>query len=367
MLTIHPVLGLPEIRPGDDLAALITAAEPYLVDGDVLVVTSKVVSKAEGQTRAMAREDAISAEAVRVVARRGATSIVETRHGLVMAAAGVDASNVEPGTVVLLPIDPDASARRLRAALHERLGVRVAVLVSDTMGRPWRAGLVDVAIGCAGLEPAEDLRGRRDAYGNDLSMTVTAVADEIAAAGELVKGKLSGVPVAVVRGLGHLVTAADGPGSAVLVRPAAEDMFRLGTAEAVVSGRYAALADIGRAGTDGRPVSVPTRDTGVDLVAVRAAVEHARAAGRTWGDATVLTLAAPSADAGPARAAHGNAGDDACGVVVSCPDGAQLAAGATLAALLVALGAAGIAATWSPYPSGAQAAGADTALGIVHV
>lgn len=357
-LAVHPVLGLPEIRSGDDLAALVAAAEPGLHDGDVLVVTSKVVSKAEGQVRAMTREDAVTAETVRLVACRGDTRIVETRHGLVMAAAGVDASNVEPGTVVLLPVDPDASARRLRAALHERLGVRVAVLVSDTMGRPWRAGLVDVAIGCAGLEPAEDLRGRRDAYGNDLSMTVTAVADEIAAAGELVKGKLGGIPVAVVRGLGHLVTAADGPGAAVLVRPAAEDMFRLGTAEAVEAGRYAALADIGRARADAEPPGAAASGA-IDVDALRAAVEHARGVAATWGGQAGLDVVAP------AHATHG--GDEPSGVVVTCAPGAELAAGATVAALLVALGAADMEAVWSAYQYDRDVAAHPVAVGIVRV
>lgn len=244
-LAIRPLVGIPEVRPGDDLAQLIVAAEPDLHDGDILVVTSKVVSKAEGQVRTWSREDAVASETVRVVARRGRTRIVETRHGLVMAAAGVDASNVEPGTVALLPIDPDASARRLRAGLRDLLGVRVGIIVSDTMGRPWREGLVDVAIGCAGIDPTDDLRGQTDPYGNDLAMTVTAVADELAAAGELVKGKLGGVPVAVISGLADRVTEEDGPGAAVLIRPAADDMFRLGTAEAIEAGRVAALNDLG--------------------------------------------------------------------------------------------------------------------------
>lgn len=230
--------GLPEIAAGDDLAALLetsTAARP-LHDGDVVVVTSKAVSKAEGRVVRMDREEAITAETVRVVARRGPTRVVETRHGLVLAAAGVDASNTEPGTVVLLPLDPDASARALRSALLARLGVDVAVVVTDTMGRPWRNGLVDQAIGVAGLETLDDLRGRVDSHGNRLDMTVTAVADEIAAAAELVKGKLAGRPVAVVRGLGHRVTADHGPGAATLIRPAAEDMFRAGARD-VVPGR----------------------------------------------------------------------------------------------------------------------------------
>ncbi|MCD0451189.1 coenzyme F420-0:L-glutamate ligase [Actinocorallia sp. API 0066] len=227
-IEISGIAGLPEIRPGDDLAALITAAAPDLRDGDILVVTSKVVSKAEGRVlQADDREKAIDSETVRVVARKGRTRIVETRQGLVMAAAGVDASNTAPGTVLLLPEDPDASARALRAALP----ARVAVLVSDTFGRPWRAGQTDVAIGAAGLDPLDDFRGRTDTHGNLLEATVTAVADELAAAAELAKGKLDGVPVAVIRGLAHLVTEADGPGARALVRDPAEDLFRWGGAE----------------------------------------------------------------------------------------------------------------------------------------
>lgn len=243
-LSIRPVLSIPEVRPGDNLAELIAIADPALLDGDILLVTSKIVSKAEGQLRTMSREDAVTAETVRLVASRGRTRIVETRHGLVMAAAGVDASNVAAGTVALLPVDPDASARRLRASLRDLLGIRVAVIVTDTMGRPWREGVVDVAIGCAGINPVDDLRGRTDPYGNDLAMTVTAVADELAAAGELVKGKLGRVPVAVVSGLAEWVTEADGPGAAVLVRRAGDDMFRLGTAEAIEAGRRSALDDL---------------------------------------------------------------------------------------------------------------------------
>jgi dehydro coenzyme F420 reductase / coenzyme F420-0:L-glutamate ligase / coenzyme F420-1:gamma-L-glutamate ligase len=232
-LEIFGVPGLPEIGEGADLAALVAAALPEpLLDGDVVVVTSKVVSKAEGRTlQADDREKAIDAETVRVVARRGRTRIVETRHGLVLAAAGVDASNTPPGTVLLLPEDSDASARRIRAGLRDRLSVTVGIVISDTLGRPWRTGLTDAAIGAAGLSPLDDLRGRSDLHGNTLDATVTAVADEIAAAAELVKGKLSGVPVGVVRGLGHLVTDDDGPGARVLVRPSAEDMFRYGSAE----------------------------------------------------------------------------------------------------------------------------------------
>ncbi|GHE76876.1 coenzyme F420:L-glutamate ligase [Streptomyces longispororuber] len=203
---VWAVPGLPEVRQGDDLAKLIAAAEPALADGDVVLVTSKIVSKAEGRVVAAAdREAAIDAETVRVVARRGTLRIVENRQGLVMAAAGVDASNTPAGTVLLLPEDPDASARALREGLRGALGVNVGVIVTDTFGRPWRAGLTDVAIGAAGVRVLDDLRGGVDAYGNPLQATVVATADELAAAGDLVKGKVSGLPVAVVRGLGHVV------------------------------------------------------------------------------------------------------------------------------------------------------------------
>ncbi|GLX04332.1 coenzyme F420-0:L-glutamate ligase [Microbispora sp. NBRC 16548] len=237
-ITVSGVPGLPEVRPGDDIALLVAQAAPDLRDGDILVVTSKIVSKAEGRVRQDgSRTAAIEEETERVVARRGDTVIAQTRHGFVMAAAGVDASNTSPGTVLLLPEDPDASAGRIRRGLRERLGVRAGVIVSDTFGRPWRHGLTDVAVGAAGVRPLEDLRGGTDGYGNPLNATVTALADEIAAAGDLAKGKLSGVPVAVVRGLGDLVTDEDGPGGRVLVRPADEDMFRYGSADVVFARR----------------------------------------------------------------------------------------------------------------------------------
>ncbi|MBK3627864.1 coenzyme F420-0:L-glutamate ligase [Streptomyces sp. MBT49] len=230
---VWAVGGLPEVRAGDDLAKLIAAAEPGLADGDVLLVTSKIVSKAEGRiVRAEDREAAIDAETVRVVARRGTLRIVENRQGLVMAAAGVDASNTPAGTVLLLPEDPDASARLIRDGLRDALGVEVGVVVTDTFGRPWRAGLTDVAIGAAGVRVLDDLRGGTDAHGNPLSATVVATADELAAAGDLVKGKASALPVAVVRGLGHVVVS-DDAGARVMVRGARDDMFRLGTSEAV--------------------------------------------------------------------------------------------------------------------------------------
>ncbi|MEU8496291.1 coenzyme F420-0:L-glutamate ligase [Streptomyces lavendulae] len=229
---VRALAGIPEVRPGDDLAALIAGTSPALRDGDVLLVTSKIVSKAEGRiVTAASREEAIDAETVRVVARRGALRIVEDRRGLVMAAGGVDASNTAPGTVLLLPEDPDASAARIRAGLRELLSVDVGVIVTDTFGRPWRSGLTDVAIGAAGVRVLDDLRGGTDAHGNPLSATVVATADELAAAGDLVKGKAAGLPVAVVRGLGHV--RGEGSSARDLVRAPADDMFRLGTSEAV--------------------------------------------------------------------------------------------------------------------------------------
>ncbi|MEU3722069.1 coenzyme F420-0:L-glutamate ligase [Streptomyces sp. NPDC031705] len=229
---VRAVPGIPEVRPGDDLARLIADAEPGLRDGDVLLVTSKIVSKAEGRiVRAESREEAIDAETVRVVARRGPLRIVENRQGLVMAAAGVDASNTEPGTVLLLPEDPDASAAALRSGLRAALSADVGVIVTDTSGRPWRTGLTDIAIGSAGVRVLDDLRGGTDTHGNPLSATIVATADELAAAGDLVKGKAAGLPVALVRGLPHVL--GEGSSAADLVRSPADDMFRLGTSEAV--------------------------------------------------------------------------------------------------------------------------------------
>jgi coenzyme F420-0:L-glutamate ligase/coenzyme F420-1:gamma-L-glutamate ligase len=240
---VFGIAGIPEITQGADLAGLIADAAtapggPGLEDGDILVVTSKVISKAEGRVAAMTREDAVAAETVRVVARRETMTIAQTRHGFVMAAAGVDESNTAPGTVVLLPEDPDESARRLRKALRAvRPGVSVGIVVTDTFGRPWRAGQTDTAIGAAGVLPARDHRGEADAWGNTLDVTVAAVADEIAAAGDLVKGKARQLPVALVRGLSGLVTDADGPGARILVRPSSEDMFRLGAADVLPARR----------------------------------------------------------------------------------------------------------------------------------
>jgi coenzyme F420-0:L-glutamate ligase/coenzyme F420-1:gamma-L-glutamate ligase len=292
-LEVLPVRGIGDVTPGDDLAAMIVGAAPWLRDGDVLVVTSKIVSKAEGRlvevppdgpAREVAREEIIAGEARRVVARRGQTTIVQTHHGFVMAAAGVDASNVDKTHLVLLPADPDASARALRSALRSRYGLDVAVIVSDTMGRAWRNGLTDVALGAAGIVPIRDHRGETDPYGNELQLTEMAVVDELAAAGELVKGKRDRVPVAVVRG--YPATGGDGPGAAALIRDAATDMFSLGTAEARAAGRTdaAVLADA----TSPPATSADPPGTAADAAAV------ARALATVSGVVAAGTVLAPS-------------------------------------------------------------------------
>lgn len=236
--------GVGEVTEGSDLAALLvaalTGAGTDLRDGDVVLVTSKVVSKAEGRSRRGDRDaglvEELAAPGARVVARRGPTTIARTRHGLTMAAAGIDASNVEQGTVLLLPLDPDASARSLRHRLHELTGARVGVVVTDTAGRAWREGQTDIAIGAAGLLVAEDFAGRVDGHGNELAVTAPAVADELAGAAELAQGKLGGRPFAIVRGRADLVLPLedDGPGARALVRPEGGDLFGYGAREAVV-------------------------------------------------------------------------------------------------------------------------------------
>ena len=227
-IEVLAVAGLPEVRPGDDLAALIAGAA-NLADGDVVVVTQKVVSKAEDRLvdidPEVGHRPLVERESVRILRRRGDLVIAETEHGFVCANAGVDLSNVEAGQAALLPVDPDRSARRIRDALRHRFSVDVAVVVSDTFGRPWRRGVTDVAIGCAGLRPVVDLRGTTDALGRELQVTEVAVVDEIAAAAELVMGKAAGVPVAVVRGIDPVWF---GDGSVVddVVRSPDEDLFR---------------------------------------------------------------------------------------------------------------------------------------------
>ena len=246
-IEIIPIPGLPRFKPGDDLAAALADAAGWIRDGDILVVTSKIISKVEGRMvsaptdpdeRDAARRALVDSESVRVVARKNRTLITENKLGIVQAASGVDGSNVGSDELALLPVDPDASAAALRSALRERLGVDVAVLITDTMGRAWRIGQTDAAIGAAGIAVTHPYEGSEDEYGNPLIVTEIAIADELAAAADLVKGKLGEIPVAVVRGLDpreNGTTARD------LVRPGEEDLFWLGTAEAMELGRRQAL------------------------------------------------------------------------------------------------------------------------------
>jgi len=233
-LTLIPIHGIPEVRPDDALAPLLADAAVAqgtpLLDGDCLVVTQKIVSKAEGRLVQVdpddraARRALVEQESVRVLRRRGDLIISETTHGFVCANAGVDLSNVDEGWAALLPVDSDRSARRIRDALRATRGVEVAVVISDTFGRPWRQGLTDVAIGVAGLAAVVDLRGSTDARGRELQVTEVAVADEVAGAAELVMGKSSGVPVAIVRGLDPEWLRESSVRE--LVRAPADDLFR---------------------------------------------------------------------------------------------------------------------------------------------
>lgn len=224
MIEILPVEGLPWFEEGDDLAAAICAAAD-LQDGDIVVVAQKAISKIEGRVVTGDRSQVIASETRRVVAQRGDVTICETHHGLVCANAGVDESNIEEGMFVLLPLDPDASAERLRQRIDEITGRRIAVIVSDTFGRPWRRGQTNVALGVAGMSALVDLRGSKDALGRVLTSTEIAVADEVAGAAELVMGKAQRIPVAVVRGLSEL---GDPGAGADLIRSADEDLFPMG-------------------------------------------------------------------------------------------------------------------------------------------
>ena len=249
MIEIFALPGIGEIVPGTDLVAVIgdaTEAHDHsrLRDGDVLVVTSKIVSKAEGRfADAEDRQSVIDSETVRTVARRQSMGIVETHHGLTQAGAGVDNSNVDQGRILLLPADPDGSSERLRAGLAARFGVRIGVIMSDTAGRAWRVGQTDHAIGSAGVTVLDRYAGRVDSYGNELHVTAIAIADELAAAADLAKTKLGGNPVAIVRGVGdHVVDP--GPVARELLRTGEEDLFFRGTREAVIG---AILSAVGRA------------------------------------------------------------------------------------------------------------------------
>jgi coenzyme F420-0:L-glutamate ligase/coenzyme F420-1:gamma-L-glutamate ligase len=333
-LEVLPVNGIGDILPGADLAAEIAAAAPWLRDGDVLVVTSKIVSKAEGRLvevpvagpeRETVREAVLKAETARPVARRGGTRIVQTHHGYVMASAGIDASNVDRSRLVLLPKDPDASARALRQALRDRFGHDVAVVISDTMGRPWRTGLTDVALGAAGLEPVRDHRGEVDAYGNELHITQMAVVDELSGAAELVKGKSDQVPVAVVRGYLTGPTAGDGPGAVALVRDAAQDLFSLGTAEARVAGLRTAAALTDPAAFADAEVDRAVVEQAVSVVAPPA------------GCAFAVTAADAAMENLPMGTAH---------VVVADGTGSPLRLGAAVHRVRCALAAVGLASAW---------------------
>lgn len=245
MISIFAPVGIGEVIAGTDLADAIVAATEAdslgpLRDGDIVIVTSKIISKAEGRIApASRRAELITSESRRTVARRGETRIVRTHGGLTMAAAGVDASNVAAESILLLPHDPDSSAAALREQLGTATGLRLGVIISDTAGRPWRLGQTDHAIGVSGVQALQNYVGATDAYGNGLRVTVTALADELAAAADLVKGKLRGRPVAVVRGLGLLVSESDSSARELLREPG-KDMFGFGSQEAVLAAALAA-------------------------------------------------------------------------------------------------------------------------------
>jgi len=399
---ILPVRGLPEFRPGDDLTATLVTAAPWLADGDIVVVTSKIVSKVEGrlvtvptdpQARGAARHELVNSEARRVLARRGRTVISANALGVVQAASGVDTSNVALDEVALLPSDPDASAARLRAGLAAALGVDVAVVITDTMGRAWRVGQTDFAIGAAGLRVLHRYAGAVDAHGNELAVTEVAIADEIASAADLVKGKLAGVPVAVLRGVRHHgdtpsgdthchdTHCDDASTAADLVRPLADDLFWLGTDLAIDQGRAEAVL-LRRSVRSFRPGPVDPaalrRAVGVALTAP--APHHTRPVRFVWLadrdvrrrllDAMAQVWRADlrgdglTEDQIERRVRRGDLLREAPEVLVPCavPDGAHaypdarrqaaeetmftVAAGAAVQGLLVALAAEGLGSCW---------------------
>ncbi|MFY1619436.1 coenzyme F420-0:L-glutamate ligase [Micromonospora sp. WMMD736] len=357
-LEILPVLGIGHVTEGDDLAALIATAAPWLRDGDVLVVTSKIVSKAEGRLvdvpadgpeRLAAREEVLAGETARVVASRGATRIVQTHHGFVMASAGIDASNVDKTRLVLLPVDPDASARELRAALRDRYDLDIAVIVSDTMGRPWRNGLTDVALGVAGMPAIRDHRGEVDPYGNELQLTQMAVVDELAGAGELIKGKCDQVPVAVVRGYLTATEADDSGGARALVRDAAQDLFSLGTAEARAAGL-----------TDAATLAETVGPEPIDPAVVRRALD---AVAGVVTPGTVFTLVDEAeVRAGLVAEVPGWPADATALVLGTAPAPVEpmdlVRFGADLHRLRLALAAEGVGSTLLPPPAGSPASAA---------
>lgn len=384
---ILPVPGLPEFRPGDDLAGALAAAAPWLRDDDVVVVTSKAVSKCEGrivaapsdpEERDALRRKLIDTEAVRVLARKNRTLITENAIGLVQAAAGVDGSNIGSQELALLPVDPDGSAAALRTGLRERLGVSVGVVVTDTMGRAWRNGQTDFAIGAAGLAVLHGYAGSVDRHGNELVVTEIAVADEIAAAADLVKGKLTDIPVAVVRGL---ALHDNGSNAHTLVRAGEEDLFWLGTEEAIRLGRSQAQLlrrSVRRFAPD--PVAPELVEAAVAEALTAPAPHHTRPARFVWlRDRDVrrrlldamaetwradLTGDGKTADQVERRVRRGRILYDAPELVLPMmvPDGAHhypdarrtaaehtmftVAAGAAVQALLVALAARDVGSCW---------------------
>lgn len=386
-IEILPVTGLPEFRPGDDLGAAIAEAAPWLRDDDVVVVTSKVVSKCEGrlvpapddaEARDTLRRKLVDVESVRVLARKGRTLITENRLGLVQAAAGVDGSNVDAAELALLPVDPDASAAALRDDLRSRLGVTVAVVITDTMGRAWRNGQTDAAVGAAGLAVLHNYAGAVDAHGNELIVTEVAVADEIAAAADLVKGKLTDIPVAVVRGV---AVSDDGSTARRLVRSGTDDLFWLGTAEALDLGRRQAqlLRRSIRQFAD-QPVPAKLIEAAVGEALTAPAPHHTRPVRFVWLQTpeirmrlldrmrdkwrTDLAGDGKPADAIERRVSRGQILYDAPEVVIPMlvPDGAHdypdaartdaehtmftVAVGAAVQALLVALAVRGVGSCW---------------------
>lgn len=382
-----PVPGLPQFRPGDDLVAAIAAAAPWLRDNDIVVVTSKVVSKCEGRVvaapadpdeRDTLRRKLVDAEAVRVLARKGRTLITENALGLIQAAAGVDGSNVGATELALLPVDPDGSAAALRDGLRDRLGVTVGVVITDTMGRAWRNGQIDAAIGAAGLTVLHGYAGARDRHGNELIVTEIAVADEIAAATDLVKGKLTDIPVAVVRGLS---LPDDGSSARTLLRPGEDDLFWLGTEEAIALGRsQAQLLRRSVRRFSAEPVAADLIEAAVAEALTAPAPHHTRPVRFVWLQDHARRVAlldrmkdkwradlrgdGRSADAVERRVARGQILYDAPDVVIPfmVPDGAHsypdaertaaehtmftVAVGAAVQALLVALAVRGVGSCW---------------------
>ena len=382
-----PITDLPEFRPGDDLAAEIASSAPWLRDNDIVAVTSKVLSKCEGrmvaapsdpESRDALRRKLIDSEAVRVLARKGRTLITENSLGLVQAAAGVDGSNVDSQELALLPVDPDRSAAGLASALRERLGVTVGVIVTDTMGRAWRTGQTDVAIGASGLTVLHGYAGEYDAHGNELIVTEIAVADEIAAAADLVKGKLTSVPVAVVRGL---TLSDNGSTARTLVRAGEEDLFWLGTEESIALGRsQAQLLRRSVRHFSGDPVAPDLIEAAVSEALTAPAPHHTRPVRFVWIQHAVtrvglldamkdrwradLRADGRDAEAVERRVGRGQILYDAPELIVPfmVPDGAHtypdahrtaaehtmftVAAGAAVQALLVALAVRGVGSCW---------------------